>query len=214
MSDSYLIDDIIHGMERCPQCGVANPLVTIVAKPEFHHKDTWDHSYYFFTASCSKCKRHVLLYGKGDNDPKYLEVLKTFPAMDRAAEELPEMAAKFLQQGLESRHAPDGALMLSASAIDAMLKAIGYIKGTLYARIDQAKADGAITTAMADWAHSIRLSANEPRHADEEFTGATEDDVEQSLAFAKALGEYLFVLPSKVGRWRARAEGEKESAPA
>ena len=205
MSEGHLIDEIVYGLARCPQCGVANPLITVVGKPDHHHKDSWDHNYYFFTASCSKCRRHILFYAEGD-DPKYLEVQNTFPPMDRVAEELPEMAAKFLQQALESRHAPDGALMLAASAIDAMLKHIGYNEGSLYARIDKAKEDTVITDRMADWAHTIRLSANEPRHADDEFTGATEDDADQSLAFAKALGEYLFVLPSKVARWKARAE--------
>ena len=101
--------------------------------------------------------------------------------------------------------------MLAASAIDAMLKAIGFTKGSLYARIDQAKSDHVITERMAEWAHSIRLSANEPRHADEEFDGATEEDAEQSLEFAKALGEYLFVLPAKVERWKSKAAGPDEA---
>jgi hypothetical protein len=208
VAESSLFNSIVYGIERCPQCGVSNPLINLIGKPDKHFKDEWENTYYFFTGSCSKCRRHILFYGMGGESPdKTVKIVKSFPTLDKAAEELPEMAAKFLQQAIESRHAPDGALMLSASAIDAMLKAIGFTEGTLYARIDQAKNNGAITSAMADWAHSIRLCANEPRHADQDFTGASESDVEQSLAFAKALGEYLFVLPSKVALWQARATG-------
>jgi hypothetical protein len=214
VSDVRLLGKIVYELERCPQCGVANPLITLKGEPEKHYTDAWDNTWYFFTGACSKCQRHVLFYGMGGSDPNGVQVTQTYPETESVAEELPEMARKFFQQALESRHAPDGALMLAASAIDAMLKSIGYTDGSLYSRIDKAKDDGAITDSMAAWAHAIRLSANDPRHADEEFTGATTEDAEQSLAFAKALGEYLFVLPSKVARWRARAEGEEETMPA
>lgn len=206
MPDINLFNKIVYGIERCPQCGVAKPLINLIGNPDKHFKDSWDRTYYHFTGVCSKCRRHVLFYGHGDPE-REIEVEKTFPSFTKVAEELPPMAAKFLKQAVDSKHAPDGALMLSASSIDAMLKAIGYSKGTLYARIDEAKSKRDITDAMAEWAHSIRLSANEPRHADEEFTGATEEDALQSLEFAKALGEYLFVLPLKVSKWKAKAEG-------
>ena len=94
--------------------------------------------------------------------------------------------------------------MLSASAIDAMMKEIGYKDGSLYARIEQASADGVLTRQMQEWAHEIRLSANEPRHADDQFEGATPEEAEQVLQFASALGEYLFVLPARVSKWKQK----------
>lgn len=94
--------------------------------------------------------------------------------------------------------------MLAASAIDAMLKDKSYTKGSLYERITKARDDGLLTENMASWAHEIRLSANEPRHADEAFEGATSDEADQIIAFAKALGEYLYVLPARVQRWQAK----------
>jgi hypothetical protein len=118
------------------------------------------------------------------------------------------LAQKFYQQALDSRHAPDGALMLAASSIDAMPKDKGYSEGTLFSRIKEAQSDGLFTENMAAWAHEIRLSANEPRHADDSFSGATPEDAEQILAFAKALSEYLYVLPARISRWQAKATGE------
>jgi hypothetical protein len=150
-----------------------------------------------------------LFYGETHEKPDYAEqepnrisILKTYPALEAASKELPVAAARFLQQALESIHAPDGALMLAASAIDAMLKSKGYTDGTLYSRIKNASANNVLTDDMAAWAHEIRLSANEPRHADEDFEGATPDDAEQVIAFAKALGEYLFELPARVKKWQ------------
>jgi hypothetical protein len=94
--------------------------------------------------------------------------------------------------------------MLAASSIDAMLKEKGYKSGTLYKRIEVAAEQGTLTSQMQDWAHEIRLSANEPRHADDDFTGASEAEAEQVIQFAKALAEYLFVLPARVQKWKAQ----------
>ena len=47
-----------------------------------------------------------------------------------------------------------------------MLKERGYIEGKLFPRIEKAEKDGLLTTHMADWAHDIRLDANDERHAD------------------------------------------------
>lgn len=207
-----LIDSEVYGIERCPQCSVAKPLLKKVDKAHFHHKEAGYNiiEYCRFTARCSHCENHVLFYGSCKSDhttrdePKNLSVICTFPKAEVAAEELPPRAFKFFQQALQSKHTPDGALMLAASAIDAMLKDKGYTAGSLYERIDSAYNAGILTGEMSSWAHEIRLSANEPRHADETFEGATPQDAEQILAFAKALGEYLYVLPARVKRWQAK----------
>ncbi|MBU0557692.1 MAG: DUF4145 domain-containing protein [Alphaproteobacteria bacterium] len=95
--------------------------------------------------------------------------------------------------------------MLAASSIDAMLKEKGFREGSLYRRIELAAEEGILTSEMREWAHEIRLSANEPRHADDDYEGATSADAEQIIEFAKALGQYLFELPSKVKKWKAQA---------
>ena len=95
--------------------------------------------------------------------------------------------------------------------IDAMLKDKGYKKGSLYERIQAATKDGLLTCGMQSWAHEIRLTANDPRHADDKFEGASREDAEQIRAFAKALGEYLYVLPARVKRWQAKAVGKENS---
>ena len=52
--------------------------------------------------------------------------------------DLPDRARPYLQQAIDSQQAPDGAAMLAASAVDAMLKKKGLTDGSLYTRIDKA----------------------------------------------------------------------------
>lgn len=206
----------VYGLERCPQCGVAKPLLQMIGDATYHHKETRHYTpeeYWYFSARCSHCRHLTLFTGKttdisdGKKQPNILHIIRSYPENEQASTELPERAIKFLQQALESRHAPDGALMLAASSIDAMLKEKGYRDGSLFNRIEKAAEDHLLTEDMKAWAHEIRLGANEPRHADEDFEGATSEDADQILAFARALGEYLFVLPARVSRWKEKISG-------
>jgi predicted membrane chloride channel (bestrophin family) len=90
--------------------------------------------------------------------------------------------------------------MLAASAVDSMLKAKGYVEGTLYTRIDKAANDHVITPDMAAWAHAVRLDANDQRHADNAAALPTEQDAKKVLDFAATLAQIMFVLPSRVAR--------------
>jgi hypothetical protein len=110
----------------------------------------------------------------------------------------------YLQQALESIHAPAGAVMLAASAIDAMLKTKGYQEGSLFTRINQAAEAHLITREMAEWAHEIRLDANDQRHADVNQPLPDETQAKKCVDFALALAEFLFVLPARVQRGRTQ----------
>ena len=92
--------------------------------------------------------------------------------------------------------------MLCGSSVDAMLKEKNYKDGSLYKRIDEAAKDHLITSEMAEWAHEVRLDANDQRHADESTELPTQAEAEKCIDFTKALGEFLFVLPSRVERGR------------
>lgn len=125
---------------------------------------------------------------------------ESYPSTPIISDSIPEKPRELLRQAQNSLHAPAGAIMLCASAVDAMLKEQSYTKGSLYARIDKAAADHLITNEMAEWAHQVRLDANDQRHADEEASLPTEKGAELAFDFAIAFAEYLFVLPSRVSR--------------
>lgn len=96
--------------------------------------------------------------------------------------------------------------MICASAVDAMLKARGYKDGTLYSRIQAAERDGIITAHMAEWAHDIRLDANDERHADEDASELQFSDAGRCLDFAESIADLLFVLPARVKRGRIKSK--------
>jgi hypothetical protein len=139
-------------------------------------------------------------------------VVKMWPEGDVFSDSIPERARSFLKQATDCLHAPSGAQVLAASAVDSMLKARGYRDGSLYTRIEQAEADHLITPEMAEWAHEVRLDANNQRHADEDAPLPTKDEAGKTIEFAKALAEFLFVLPAMVTRGRGKPEKQAAGA--
>jgi hypothetical protein len=87
-----------------------------------------------------------------------------------------------------------------------MLKELGYSEGSLYARIDKAAEDGVLTKGMAQWAHSVRLEANRPRHADKDKPNVSPEEAKQSVEFTEALGSFLFVFTKRIERGIAAAK--------
>ena len=66
--------------------------------------------------------------------------------------------------------------------------------------IEKAVQDGLMTKEMAAWAHAVRLDANDQRHADQAADLPSEEDAKRCIEFARALGEFLFVLPTRIQR--------------
>lgn len=185
-------------LARCPHCSVASPHLALA-----WNVTTTDHSgsqqRYWVVYRCASCGGLILTAGHGSGMGTVVEMYPLAPHVDEA---VPERAREYLNQALETLHAPAGAVMLTASAVDAMLKVKGYKNGSLNDRIRKAAADHLITDEMAAWAHDVRLDANEQRHADEQAPLSTQDDARRTVDFALALAEYLFVLPGRVKRGR------------
>jgi len=132
-----------------------------------------------------------------------------FPDPRMAHTDIPEPARTYLQQAYETLHAPDAAAVMAGSAVDAMLKVRGLTSGSLYSRIDEALSQNLLTKGMADWAHEVRLESNRPRHADKENPHVSPDEAKQSVEFAEALGNFLFVLTARIDRGLKEAKGEQ-----
>ena len=128
------------------------------------------------------------------------EIAEVIPESKTAHSDIPEPAHTFLQQAFQTLHAPDAAVMTAGSAVDAMLKELGYRDGSVYERINKAVGEHKLTEGMGTWAHEVRLGSNRPRHADKEKPHATPEEAKQSVEFAEALGYFLFVLTKQVER--------------
>lgn len=199
-----LSDQLILG--SCPHCGRANPtlekaLQFVATKSHDGINERWWGVYW-----CKTCGGIVTAWApKVDDYPSTLSIQEVCPSTPVISDSIPEKAREYLRQAQNSLHAPAGAIMLSASAIDAMLKEKEYTNGTLNDRINKAAEDHLITDSMAQWAHEVRLDANVQRHADKDAGLPTYEDAKFTFDFAIAFAEYLFVLPSRVERGIADA---------
>ncbi len=189
-------------LNRCPHCGIAHPHLRLndshLSTKTFDNKNQRIWGIYV----CSTCGGAVLAAARAIKGP----VTEMYPAQREIDEAVPGKANEFLNQATESKHSPAGAVMLAASAVDAMLKEKNYKKGSLFDRIDKAVEDHLITEDIGQWAHEIRLDANDQRHADESAPLPNAADAQKCIDFALALAEILFVLPSKVTRGLATAK--------
>ena len=182
-------------LDRCPHCSTANPNLR-----RTNHAETRDHvgqnARMWSVYVCGTCGGMVTAWAANHNQP----VQAFYPKYESVDLEIPDRPRAYLKQASESMHAPAGAVMLAASAVDAMLKAKGYVDGTLYSRIDKAASEHVITADMAAWAHAVRLDANDQRHSDESAALPTAADAQRVLAFATTLAQIMFVLPGRVAR--------------
>jgi len=185
-------------LERCPHCKIAYPLLTRV-----WNMATADHAKvsrrFWSTYLCNSCGGVILAVSPIDAAH---DIICIWPSPQAVAEEVPARARDFLSQAIGSLHAPAGAVMLTASAVDAMLKDKGHKDGALNTRIDAAANAHLITAEMAAWAHEIRLDANDQRHADEAASLPSAADAAKAIEFANALAQFLYVLPARVERGR------------
>lgn len=182
-------------LDRCPHCGTAAPTI-----PQYTNFQTNNFSEnnlrvwgVYICQSCGGVITVATPYGHN-------EISEMYPESQILDESIPPRAKEYLRQAIDSIHASAGAIMLAASSVDAMLKSKGLSTGSLYSRINNAVQQNLITQEMANWAHEVRLDANDQRHSDEEAELPNTGDAKKVIEFAKALAQFLFVLPSRVER--------------
>lgn len=186
-------------LERCPHCNVAKPLLSRLWGPSKTNNHAGGKTRFWSAYACTTCGGVVLVSSPLNQEH---DIDSMWPAPAVIADVVPVRAREFLAQAVASLHAPAGAVMLTASAVDAMLKDKGYKDGSLNSRIDLAARDHLITAEMAAWAHEVRLDANDQRHADEGAALPSETDAAKAIEFASALAQFLYVLPARVERGR------------
>jgi hypothetical protein len=182
-------------LDRCPHCGVARPSIPV--QQQFETKDYAGANMRRWRVYCCRtCGGLILAASISWDGP----VLEQYPRSPEVSSEIPDRAREYLRQAMDSLSAPAGAVMLAASAVDAMLKAKGLSAGSLYSRIDEAATNHLITADMARWAHQVRLDANDQRHSDSVASLPTIQDANRVVDFAQALAQFMFVLPALVTR--------------
>ncbi len=187
-------------ISRCPYCGTGRPQVASLNLYGARGSRMWA----TYTVTC--CGGMLLAHGPENIINPTAPIERLYPEVKLAAPEIPEPARRYLQQAMDTVHAPDAAAVMAGSAVDAMLKHFGLVEGHVYGRIDEAVTRHILTAAMGEWAHEVRLGSNRPRHADAENPHVSLEEARQSVEFAEALGHFLFVLSSRVKKGIADAK--------
>lgn len=215
MQISGILSDPLSNLSRCLQCGVSKPnliLLKIVYAIEGIMQNgasapAWT---IYQCNSCYEICCFKTLLPIAQNSTAAREqlnlirppILESMPSSSEDFSDWPENARKYAIQAIECINAPDGAVMLAGSAVDAMLKSKGFNEGSVYTRISSAVSAGILTPEMGDWAHEVRLASNNPRHADLESPHASKQEAKSVLEFVKALGMFLYTLPARVEQGR------------
>ena len=145
------------------------------------------------------------------------KILRTYPAAaahKAPADVPPEVQTAYLS-GLDNLGRPNGtntAAIMFRRAIEVAVKKLdpGAPKGAnLRARIDRL-ADDIATPAMKDWAHHVRLEANDAAHEPEEFT---KDEAKELGTFAELFLTYAYTLPKMLERAKPPAAAAAPAKP-
>lgn len=196
----------LDGIDRCPHCSVATPsLAQYWTSNGFVQRATPGDKHRWAVYACATCGGVLLAKGQANRTTEPTGVIEVYPARKSVHADIPEPARNFLKQAHDTLHAPDAAAVMAGSAVDAMLKQLGLVDGSLYERIDKAVADHKLTEGMGEWAHDVRLGSNRPRHADKDRPHVSADEAKQSVEFADALGYFLFVLTKRIEKGKAAA---------
>lgn len=183
-------------IDRCPHCQVDNPNLSTLFQEVATTADDNSNQRIWRFYKCKRCGGAVIAWAW----PHDRLVRGIYPEINSVDENIPGKVNEFLRQAIECTFAPAGSVMLCASAVDEMLKLKGYTEGNLHSRINEAVKKGLLTEGMGNWAHQVRLDANNQRHADINVQLPTVDEAKQSVEFTETLAEILFVLPAKISR--------------
>ena len=104
-------------LQRCPHCNVDSPSLRHIASME--PTSSFGVKKYWRAYACGRCAGIVCATASGWDH----EVFETYPASRGSSDDLPPRAKAYLEQAINSLSSPAGAVMLAASAVDAMLKA-------------------------------------------------------------------------------------------
>jgi hypothetical protein len=116
-----------------------------------------------------------------------------------------EITRVFVQaEGCAKRSDNDAAAVMYRRSIELTLKdKDAAVSGMLGKRIDHFRDSNGINADVAQWAHIVRLIANEAAHDPGEPTA---EDVQDLASFTRVFLEYVYTLPERV---RLRLEKSK-----
>ena len=199
--------------ENCPRCRTQNVAFTILHETLCdQHGSFWD-----TFAQCGYCYRGIVAtfetYNKREpsaafGQSRLLSIAPPLPDTG-APNYTPQNVARVFEQAMDNLPSNwDAAGGMFRKALDTGLKSkFPKMKGTLYARIEEAAKKQDLTPELAKWAHEIRLGGNDAAHEEELFS---EKDAKNLAVFTQLVFQYLFMLPGMLSE--ARSDPDEAAA--
>ena len=193
-------------LTRCPHCSTDQPSLTRLGS--YETTDNYGQRCGFWSVyKCARCGGLVTASAEKDGHI----VKECYPGTEQVNAAIPSPAIDYFRQAMESIHAPAGAVLLAANAVDSMLRAKGHSDGPLLSRIDKAAEDHLITKDIAKWAHQVRLDMNDQMDTHEAVPLPSENDARKTLHFVEAFANFLFVVPAMVTRGLEESENDTDA---
>jgi len=122
-----------------------------------------------------------------------------------APEHWPENIKRYWVQAHDTASSQnwDAATVMARSALQQAVRDQGASGRNLMAEIDDLAGRGVLPAHMRDWAHELRLLANESSHPDN-AVAPNERSVSDILSFLDFLLVYLYTLPHQIAEYRTR----------
>lgn len=123
------------------------------------------------------------------------------------SENWPEGMKRFWVQSHDSMKSEnwDAAAIMARSALQFVVVERGAAGGNLKAQIEDLTAQGVLHPLMKDWAHELRLLANESAHPAQDSSAPPDpQDVRDIVNFLDSFLLYLYDLPAQIRNYRSR----------
>jgi hypothetical protein len=110
---------------------------------------------------------------------------------------------------LEARRSIEGknwiaAALMARSAVQLVARKAGAKGSNLKQEIDDLAAKSLILPIMQEWAHEVRVLANEGTHPQPATAGTSEKDAKDVVEFLSFLMQVMYNLPRQIKEYRAR----------
>jgi len=197
----------------CPFCDEKGNFA--LAHHEEKKKPNFDKRLNFDMYQCRNCMGFIhVLWSAGASSlrPRFYgyQVLPwPLKAKPEASENWPEGMRRFWIQAHDSltRENWDAANLMARSALQFVVREREAKGGTLFAQIDDLAAKGVLNPLMKDWAHEVRLLANESAHPEAPVPADLDpQDVREAVNFLDFLLLYIYDLPKQIENYRRRKD--------
>jgi Domain of unknown function (DUF4145) len=200
----------------CPRCEL--PALAIVRGIAVW--DGWDKEHVlpvglpteYVLVQCGECREVSVQiredFGRGFQDDKPGIV---YPARRKLSRDVPEPLRREFEEAQTcfSAKAYEATVVMVRRILEGTCKENNVQERTFVKSLAKLKVDGLIDDTIAEWADALRVLGNEGAH----YTGrqVPRDDSEDSLAFAEALLDHIYVLRKRFEEFAQRRANKRVS---